>query len=78
MNNYYTLIAMDIARDRTHEADRHRRLELARAARAGRPGPIRRGLAAGLALVSRGSAAAVGHLDARTSDDLHRVLATGK
>ena len=78
MNHLYTLVALDIARDRTREADLSRRAALARAGQPQRPGVVRRGLASGFALVSRGSAATVRRLDDRAADDLHQALATGK
>ena len=43
-----------------------------------RPGVVRRGLANGLALVSRGSAAAVRRLDDCVADDLTEALAGAK
>lgn len=73
MNHSYTFLALDIARQRSAEAARMR---LAQAApRSDAPGPVRRGLAAGLALVARGSTAAVRRLDDCTADDLARSLA---
>ena len=54
MNYFYTILALDIARDRALEAAHERRLaELGPE----RPSFLRRGLAHGLAAVSRGSAA---------------------
>lgn len=76
MNHYFTMVALDIARDRTREADMSRRAALARAGQESRPGIIRRGLANGFALVSRGSAATVRRLDEHAADDLSRALAT--
>ncbi len=78
MNHIYTMVALDIARDRTREADMSRRAALAREMNGSRPGIIRRGLASGFALVSRGSAATVRRLDEHAADDLNRALATGK
>lgn len=78
MNHIYTLVALDIARDRVREAEMSRRAALARAGQEQRSGLVRRGLASGFALVSRGSAATVRRLDDRTADDLRRALATGK
>lgn len=77
MNNYYTLLALDIARDRGQEAAEYRRAVIAAGGPA-RPGLVRRGLANGLALVSRGSTAAVRRLDSCVGDDLTRALAAGK
>jgi hypothetical protein len=76
MNHLYTMVALDIARDRTREADMSRRAALAGERRESRPGVIRRGLASGFALVSRGSAATVRRLDEHAADDLSRALAT--
>jgi hypothetical protein len=78
MNHFYTMVALDIARDRTREADMSRRAALAREAQDSRPGIIRRGLASGFALVSRGSAATARRLDEHTADDLNGALATSK
>ncbi len=76
MNHFYTMVALDIARDRTREADMSRRAALARETQGSRPGIVRRGLANGFALVSRGSAATVRRLDDHVADDLGRALAT--
>lgn len=77
MNHYYTLLALDIARDRQLEADEYRRAVIAAGGLA-RPGFVRRGLANALALVSRGSAAAVRRLDSCVADDLTQAIAAGK
>ena len=77
MNHYYALLALDIARDRQLDADAYRRAVIAAGGPA-RPGVVRRGLANGLALVSRSSAAAVRRLDSCVGDDLTRALAAGK
>lgn len=74
MQSYYSLIAIDLANERIHQA------ELARRARLGwddarRPGAVRRSLASGFALISRGSAAVARRLDVRTAEDLSRALA---
>jgi hypothetical protein len=78
VNHLYTIVALDIARDRAREADMSRRAALARQGRTGQPGIVRRSLANGFALVSRGSAAAVRRLDDGIGEDLGRALATGK
>ncbi len=78
MNHLYTMVALDIARDRTRDADITRRAALAREGQETRPGIVRRGLANGFALVSRGSAATVRRLDDHVADDLNKALATGK
>jgi hypothetical protein len=71
----YTFLALDLARQRSRDAER---LRLARRRREdGRldPGGVRRVLAAGLVLVARGSAAAATRLDDCQADDLRRILA---
>ena len=78
MNNFYTLLALDIAQNRAAEAGATRRAALARAGIPSRPGIVRRGLANGFALVTRGSAAAVRRLDACLADDLTEALAAAK
>jgi hypothetical protein len=78
MNNFYTLLALDLAQQRTVEAEQTRRAALARAGIPTRSGFARRGLATGFALVSRGSAAAVRRLDSCMADDLTEALAGAK
>ena len=78
MNLLYTIIALDLARERVRDAEMERRAALARAGRPDRPGLVRRSLATGFALLSRGSTAAVRRLDRRVADDLGRALALGK
>jgi hypothetical protein len=76
MNAYvYSLIALDIARERSREAEES--WLAASIIRAASPNPsgIRRPVAMFLAAVSRGSANAVGRLDTRVADDLRRTLA---
>ena len=77
MNHYYTFLALDLARDRALEAARDRRA-LEAAGLPDRPNLLVRGLAHGLALVSRGSTAAVRRLDECVADDLNQALAAGK
>ncbi|MEO7230129.1 MAG: hypothetical protein ABIZ30_06010 [Candidatus Limnocylindrales bacterium] len=72
---YFTLIALDIARERGAEADRYRRASLARAGQPARPSFIRTSTARAFAALSRGSAAAVRRLDAAVADDLQQGLA---
>ena len=76
MNAYlYLLLALDVARERTREAEEHwLAQELAGLAPA-RPSPLRRPAARVLAAVSRGSAAIVRRLDECVADDLGRTLA---
>jgi len=78
MNHYYTFLALDLARDRALEAARYRRALEASAGRPSRPSLLIRGLAHGLALVSRGSTAAVRRLDECVADDLNQALAVTK
>jgi hypothetical protein len=63
--NYLTLIALDVARERTLEADRHR---LARLATAGRPGFTRRAIARVAAAFSVGAAGVARRLDEHALD----------
>ena len=70
----YTFIALDIARERAAEADRHRQAALARRGAPARPSWPRRGLAHGFAFVSRTSAAIARRLDGCIADDLGRSL----
>jgi hypothetical protein len=76
MNAYfYSLLALDIARERSLEAERH---WFARSIIGAAPSPasrLRRLAAQLLAVVSRGAAGAVRRLDARVADDLRRTLA---
>lgn len=76
MNAYfYSLLALDIARERSLEAERHwLAASLARTAPA-RGSTIRRFAARGLAAVSWIAASAVRRLDSRVADDLGRTLA---
>ena len=78
MFHYYAYLALDIARDRERDAARERRAALAGIDYRWRPNVVRRGLANGLALVSRSSAAAVRRLDDCVADDLKQALAAGK
>ena len=72
---HLSVIALDIARERGIEADRHRRAVLAHQGQASRPSFVRTTTARAFAAVSRGSAAAVRHLDAGVADDLQHGLA---
>jgi hypothetical protein len=71
--NVYTILALDLANERTREA-----LELRRADHLAdddaRPSVVRRGLAAVLAVVSRSSGAAARRLDRVAADDFPRSL----
>ena len=74
MNHLYTLLALDIARDRARTADEDRRASAVVHARPARPSALRRGLANSLAAVARGSASVVRRLDDCVADDLGRSL----
>jgi hypothetical protein len=69
MNSYLVYLALDIANERTSEADRYRLAALARGDHA-EPGLARRVAARSLAWVSRSSAAVVRRLDECIADDL--------
>lgn len=76
MNAYlYSLLALDIARERTREAEQHWLAEAVAGAASARRSRPRRLAAQLLAAVSRGSAAIVRRLDACVADDLGRTLA---
>jgi hypothetical protein len=72
---HMSIIALDIARERAEEADRHRQATLAKSAQPSRPSFVRRSTARALAGVSLASAAAVRHLDAGVAEDLQHGLA---
>jgi hypothetical protein len=67
MHSYYTFIALDLAAERSREADNQR---LAAIARSGRDGSTRRTVAVGLAALGRLVAATVRRLDECVADDL--------
>ncbi len=73
--NFYSLIALDIARERSLEAERHWLAASIRGAAPVRRSAVRRLAASGLAAVSRGAAHAVRRLDSRVADDLGRTFA---
>ena len=82
MNTYYALLALDLANERSREAEELRMARLIREARDQDresydwlPGPdlgsgLRRGLARATAFVSLGAAAATRRLDGSVADDL--------
>jgi hypothetical protein len=76
--SFYTIIALDIARERAREADRARLANLARAGRPARPSIVRTSTARAFAALSRGSASVVRHLDAGVAEDLQHGLAHAK
>ena len=71
----FALLALDLARERAEEADRHRLQRLALEEDPDSPSILRRVLARGLASVSLASASAVRKLDSCLADDLGRSLA---
>jgi hypothetical protein len=70
MLSYYTFLALDIANERTRQADRDRLAKLARSGDRATDRSFRRGLAIAIASLSRGSAAVVRWLDDEVADDL--------
>ena len=76
MNHMYTFAALDIARERVREAEQARLASIAsRSAYRDRGGIVRRGLANGFAMLSRGSASAARRLDDHVATGLDRALA---
>lgn len=76
MNAYlYSFLALDIARERSREAERHWLAVAATGATPARRSRLRHLVAQLLAAVSRGSAVVVRRLDASVSDDLRHALA---
>jgi hypothetical protein len=74
MHQFYTYIALDLAHQRETEAREARFAAEFAVGSPQRPSLIRRGLAEGLAAISRGTAAAARRLDAGPADDLGRSL----
>lgn len=74
MHHGYTILALDLARQRAREAEQARLARRAMLGRPWEPGLVRRRLAAALALVARGASAGVRRLDDCTADDLARSL----
>jgi hypothetical protein len=72
--NYYTFIALDIAAQRTREAQQDR---LVASTREGRDGSVRRVMAIGLAGFGRLVAATVRRLDACVADDFAESVSNG-
>ena len=76
MNAYfYSLLALDIARERSLEAERYWLAASIAGTAPARRSAVRRIAATVLAAVSRSSATAVRRLDSRVADDLGRTLA---
>jgi hypothetical protein len=83
---YYALLALDLANERSREAQERRLLRLAREGQrdmaeydwlpdGDRPSVFRRGLARATAAVSLGAATAALRLDQRKAEDLGRAIA---
>jgi hypothetical protein len=75
---HYAFLALDLANERAHEADRNRLAAIARTDGADHTFWPRRVLARGFALVSRFSAWATRRLDGYVADDLERSLTPTK
>lgn len=76
MNHHlYAMLALDIARERTHAAQQDWLAASLAADRPARATQLRRQLARVLAAVSRGAAWVARQLDSPTADDLGRALA---
>ena len=73
--NFYSLIALDIARERSLEAERYWLAASFAGATPSRGAALRRIAATALAAVSRSAANAVRRLDSRVADDLGRTFA---
>ena len=79
MNSYlYAYVAMDIAQQRTREAEQLRLEHALREGAPERPGALRRVAARAMASVSLGSASITRKLDGHTADDLGRTLAAAE
>lgn len=72
MQSYYTFMALQLAAERTREADRQRLAALARSARPQRS--VRRSIAQAVATLSRTSAGLARRLDDETADELGASL----
>jgi hypothetical protein len=76
MNAYlYSLIALEVANERTREAEQHWLAQAVAGVAPERPSRLRRPIARLLAAVSLGSASIVRRLDECVADDLGRNLA---
>ncbi|HSL33819.1 MAG TPA: hypothetical protein VK871_09240 [Candidatus Limnocylindrales bacterium] len=74
MQNYWAFIALDVAGERTREADRHRLAALAHGASGSSPSVLRRFVARGVAAVSRSFASLARRLDECAADELADAL----
>jgi hypothetical protein len=82
VHSYYAMLALDLANDRSREAEELRLVRLARdgaeydwLAIEDRPSALRRGLARATAAVSLSAASATRRLDERKAEDLGRAIA---
>ena len=78
MNSFYTFLALDLANERSREADQWRLAALAREGQPERESSARRTVAVVHAAFSRVSASAVRKLDACVADDLADSFATSR
>ena len=69
MHSYYMFLALGLANERAHEADRRHLADLAKAGRPARPSPAPRGLTWGVRLIDRVVAANAAKIDSYRSDD---------
>ena len=76
MQSHWSLIALDIAAERSREADRHRLAAIARGYGASNPSRSRQLAARAVAAVSRSSAWLTRRLDECVADDLADALHT--
>jgi hypothetical protein len=76
--NFYSLIALDLARERTREAEAHWLAASIAGKKPARRSTARRLTATALAAISRSAANAVRRLDSCVADDLGRELAPAK
>jgi hypothetical protein len=74
MLSHYSFLALDIANERTREADRHRLAALARSAAGTSASMPRRAAARAAATASRGLASLTRRLDGCTADELVDAL----
>lgn len=77
MHLYLSYIALDLAQERMRQAHAVRRAWVTSDLPT-RPGAVRRAIASGLDLVSRGSATAAARIGANRADDAARPVATGR
>lgn len=79
MNAYvYSILALDIARERSRDAERHALAVTAADATPSQRSRVRRLMAQLLAAVTRGSAVVVRRLDVGVADDLRHSMAAAE